>query len=93
MSASLDVYLADVADALGIAHLLCTSLETDDLERCTGRMRGANCRGPEKAARLQALFADDDVELWAYGNSRGDDEMLALAQHPARVRRGRVRPR
>jgi phosphoserine phosphatase len=30
--------------------------------------------------------------LWAYGDSRGDHEMLAMADHPIRVKRGRVPP-
>jgi len=92
VSASLDVYLDEVADALGITHVLSTRLQIDEQSLCTGLVHGANCRGVEKATRLRALFAGDDVDLWAYGNSRGDDEMLALAQHPIRVRRGRVRP-
>jgi phosphatidylglycerophosphatase C len=91
VSASLDVYLGEVARALGVAHVLCTALVTDERGNCTGQLRGANCRGAEMATRLRALFGDDDVELWAYGNSHGDDEMLALAQHPVRVRRGRAR--
>jgi phosphatidylglycerophosphatase C len=80
-----------VARDLAITHLLCSELERDDTGSCTGRLRGANCRGPEKALRLRTLFGDTEVELWAYGNSSGDDEMLALAQHPVRVRRGRIR--
>jgi phosphatidylglycerophosphatase C len=91
VSASLDVYLGEVADALGVSHLLCTSLDIDETGDCTGRLLGANCRGPEKATRLQTLFGAEDVELWAYGNSRGDDEMLALADHAVRARRGRLR--
>jgi len=91
VSASLDVYLGEVADALGVTHLLCTSLAVDARGDCTGLLLGANCRGPEKAARLLTLFGADDVELWAYGNSRGDDEMLALADHAVRARRGRLR--
>jgi phosphatidylglycerophosphatase C len=91
VSASLDVYLDEVARSLGVTHVLCTSLDRDDRGSCTGGLRGANCRGVEKAERLRTLFAGDDVELWAYGNSRGDDEMLAIAQHPVRVRRGRLR--
>jgi phosphatidylglycerophosphatase C len=90
VSASLDVYLGEVARALDIAHLLCTSLDTDERGRCTGRLRGPNCRGAEKATRLRTLFDGDDIELWAYGNSSSDDEMLALAQHPIRVRRGGI---
>jgi phosphatidylglycerophosphatase C len=93
VSASLDVYLSEVARALAVEHVLCTALEQDDAGACTGRMLGGNCRGPEKAKRLRTHLGDDldDVELWAYGNSGGDDEMLALAQHPVRVRRGRLR--
>ena len=91
VSASLDVYLGEVAQALGVAHLLCTSLDIDERGHCTGRLLGANCRGPEKATRLQTLFGTEKVELWAYGNSRGDDEMLALADHAVRARRGRIR--
>jgi phosphatidylglycerophosphatase C len=91
VSASLDVYLAEVADSLGVEHVLCTTLEVDDRARCTGRLQGRNCRGAEKVARLRALLDGDDVELWAYGNSGGDEEMLALAQHPVRVRRGIIR--
>jgi phosphatidylglycerophosphatase C len=92
VSASLDVYLDEIGNALGIAHVLCTSLDTDARGLCTGQLRGANCRGAEKATRLRALLGDDDVELWAYGNSRGDDAMLALAEHPVRFRRGRSGP-
>ena len=92
VSASLDVYLNEVARQLDVEHILCTSLERDDAGLCTGRMLGGNCRGPEKAKRLRAHFGDslDDIELWAYGNRGGDDEMLALAQHPVRVTRGKL---
>jgi phosphatidylglycerophosphatase C len=92
VSASLDVYLIEVAELLGVGHLLCTTLEVDDRGRCTGRLRGRNCRGSEKVARLHALLDGEEVELWAYGNSGGDEQMLALAQHPVRVRRGMIRP-
>jgi phosphatidylglycerophosphatase C len=92
VSASLDVYLDEVAQRLGVGHVLCTALEVGVDGRCTGGLRGRNCRGAEKVARLQKLFDGEDVELWAYGNRGGDEQMLALAHHPVRVRRGNIRP-
>jgi phosphatidylglycerophosphatase C len=91
VSATLDVYLNEVGRALGVQHVLCTRLHVDDNERVTGGFAGANCRGTEKAARLRA-FVDDETVVWAYGDSAGDREMLAMADHPVRVRRGRLRP-
>lgn len=85
VSASLDVYLREVADALGIDALLCTQLEVDEAGRCTGRMLGGNCRGEGKATRLRAHLGEDECVLWAYGNSSGDAAMLAMADHPVRV--------
>ena len=54
----------------------------------TGRLSGANCRGPEKARRVREWLAGaglDGAELWAYGDSPGDAELLAMADHPVRV--------
>jgi phosphatidylglycerophosphatase C len=91
VSASLDVYVDAAARALEIPDTLSTSLELDANGRITGRMLGGNCRGTEKATRLRSHIGEDEVLLWAYGNSSGDDAMLALADHPVRVRRGRLR--
>ena len=91
VSASLDVYLHDVASGLDIEHVLCTSLEVTETGRCTGRLLGGNCRGPEKAKRLRAHLGDTGTVLWAYGDSAGDTEMLAMAEHPVRVRKGQLR--
>ena len=56
----------------------------------TGRLEGANCRGPEKARRVRALLAErglDDAELWAYGDSPDDEPLLDYADHGIRVDR------
>ncbi|MBN2161265.1 MAG: HAD-IB family hydrolase [Spirochaetes bacterium] len=56
-----------------------TRLETRD-GRFTGRILGENCSGPEKARRIREKISLDDYEyIYAYGNSGGDAEMLALA--------------
>jgi phosphatidylglycerophosphatase C len=94
VSASLDVYLDEFARSLDVEHVLCTTLEVGADGRCTGRLVGGNCRGPEKATRLRAHLGDEndgEIVLWAYGDSRGDLEMLAMADHPIRVQRGRLR--
>jgi phosphatidylglycerophosphatase C len=84
VSASLDVYLQEVAGRLGADALLCTTLEVDSAGRATGRIVGRNCRGEEKAARLRDYLRDAPVTLWAYGDSSGDREMLAMADHAFR---------
>ncbi len=46
----------------------------------TGRLSGKNCYGPEKAERLKPLLPPRHTcHLTAYGDSRGDREMLNLA--------------
>jgi phosphatidylglycerophosphatase C len=87
VSASLEVYLDEIGRDLGVHAVLCTRLEVDEHGRITGRMAGGNCRGPNKVTRLRAYLGNegDDLVLYAYGNSSGDDDLLALADHPVRV--------
>lgn len=87
VSASLALYLREAARRLGVDAVLCTELEVNDAGVLTGQLAGANCRGPEKARRLVAHLGGVESELWAYGDSRGDDQLLALAQHATRVGR------
>jgi phosphatidylglycerophosphatase C len=94
-SASLDPYLVPLGELLGVDAVLCTRLERGPDERLTGRLDGANCRGPEKARRVREWLDDAaaaGAELWAYGDSAGDDELLALADHPLRVDGVRLDP-
>ena len=58
---------------------LCTQIEVDG-EHLTGRLLGKNCYGAEKVNRIQeALPQREGYELIAYGDSRGDKEMLDYA--------------
>ncbi|MEN5064606.1 HAD-IB family hydrolase [Achromobacter aegrifaciens] len=78
VSASPDLYLAEVARRLGV-ELICTGLETGD-GRLTGRFSTANCWGPEKVARLESRFGPVGAyELHAYGDSSGDAWLLKAA--------------
>jgi HAD superfamily hydrolase (TIGR01490 family) len=89
ISASLRIYLEPLAERLGFDHVIATALEVGQDGHLTGALDGANVRGPEKLARLRRWLDGDDVELWAYGDSEGDRELLAAADHGRRVRRGR----
>lgn len=89
VSASLGAYLHTVGELLGVDAVLCTEAVVGPDGRYTGGMAGDNCRGPEKVRRLQAWLADHqltDAELWAYGDSKGDRELLASAAHPLMVK-------
>jgi len=85
VSASLHDYVAPVVRALGVTDVLASRLEVGADGRVTGRLAGGNLRGARKADALRALLGPDPVELWAYGNSAGDRDLLALADHPVRV--------
>ena len=94
-SASLDPYLVPLGRSLGVDAVVCTVLERGRDGRLTGRLVGANCRGAEKARRVRGWLREHDLadaELWAYGDSLGDDDLLALADRPLRVDGIRVDP-
>ena len=83
VSASLAHYLEPWARQAGFDHVIASRLETDALGCVTGRLVEGNCYGAEKARRLRVLLAPrQSCTLYAYGDSRGDREMLALADYP-----------
>lgn len=80
-TASLEAYVRPWAVTQGVADVVGTRLEVE-AHRLTGRIAGRNCYGAEKVARLEALIADlHRITVYAYGDSRGDREMLALARY------------
>jgi phosphatidylglycerophosphatase C len=97
VSASLGAYLRPLADRLELDGALAVELVADAGGTLTGEVVGGlNNRGPEKVARLNAWLdarfgPGTEVELWAYGDSSGDAELLAIADHPTWV--GRRAPR
>lgn len=82
ISASPELYVARWARDLGVDAVAASHLEVRD-GVLTGRLDGRNCRGPEKLVRLEAILGSlAGHEIHAYGDSSGDRELLAAAQHP-----------
>jgi phosphatidylglycerophosphatase C len=78
VSASLDVYLRGWCREHGL-DLICTELEVDR-GIMTGRYREGDCVGKEKARRILERYRPDDYqEIYAYGDTHDDDDMLRLA--------------
>lgn len=81
ISASIENYLQPWCDAHGL-ELIATRLEVSD-GRFTGFLASPNCFGPEKVRRLRQLLDPAEYScIYAYGDSRGDREMLAMAHQP-----------
>jgi phosphatidylglycerophosphatase C len=89
VSASLAEYLEPFGRVTGFDRVIATRLEVDEMGLLTGRMDGGNVRAAEKALRL-AEEVTANSEIWAYGDSGGDEELLALADHPVWVGRRRA---
>ena len=84
VSASLSPYLVPLGDLLEVDAVLCATLAQED-GKYTGQLVGANCRGEEKVHRITEWCRESGIAIenvrYAYGDSSGDEPMLALAAH------------
>jgi phosphatidylglycerophosphatase C len=81
ISASVDWWIKPWCESNDL-ELICTRVKQEE-ERFTGEYDTPNCYGPEKVRRLKNRIPrlDAYTEIYAYGDSKGDREMLALAHH------------
>lgn len=80
VSASAENWLQKWCNDIDIP-LIATKLSVEN-DKISGKLSGNNCYGPEKVARIKKeLNPGDFDEVYAYGDSSGDKEMLELAQH------------
>lgn len=87
VSASYRNYLVPLAERLGAHAVISTELDVEN-GRCTGELRGPNCRADVKAERLRTWIDEqgwESAEVHAYGDSAGDRAMLDLADHATLV--------
>ena len=87
VSASIDRWIIPWARRYGIRNVIATKPEIDaSTGILTGRFLTPNCHGVEKVRRISKEINDiDSCDVWAYGDSSGDDAMLAIADHPHRL--------
>lgn len=80
VSASLAVYVQPWCEKAGVG---CIATELEECRgRLTGRYLGGDCTGPEKAVRIRQRYDLGQFgEVYAYGDTAEDLEMLALANH------------
>lgn len=81
VTASPSLTVAPFAERLGADDLLGTQLEARPDGRLTGGFASPNCRAAEKVVRLREAYGDDVRLAAAYGDTSGDTEMLAIADH------------
>lgn len=82
VSASIEEWVRPWCEQKGDVSVLGTKVEIDDGGRLTGRFSTRNCYGKEKVSRLLAVEPNrDDYFLYAYGDSRGDKEMIEFADY------------
>lgn len=78
ITASLDFWVKPWLERQKLDYI-CTVSEFID-GKFTGRIVGENCYGPEKLRRLKARYQLDQYDtIYAYGDSRGDREILKAA--------------
>jgi len=87
VSASLVYYLRPIASDLGFHHVIAVEMEADTDGVLTGALTTPNVRREHKETRLREWLGDEPFELWAYGDSSGDEHLLGMAHHPTWVGR------
>ena len=83
VSASIEDYLMPWAEKVGFSKVISTKIAVNNSRRLTGKFLGKNCYGAEKVRRVKEYLGSlDPFVLYVYGDSRGDKELLEIADHP-----------
>ena len=86
VTASIEEWVRPVCKRLGVDAVLATRVEVSPDGLLTGRFLCGNCRGKLKVARLLEQFPHRrSYTLYAYGDGRGDAELLAMADRGYKV--------
>jgi HAD superfamily hydrolase (TIGR01490 family) len=84
LSGSIPQLIAPMANALGVEHVICSTLEQRD-DRFTGRLIGPHPYGGGKVMLIQRFARDFKIELqrsFCYADHHSDEPVLSLFGHP-----------
>lgn len=85
VSASITNWIKPWAYKKGFERVIGTEIEVNN-NIITGRFATPNCYGKQKALRLSKIYPKrNEYILYAYGDSSGDSELLAMADHPTKL--------
>ena len=80
VSASMDEWVRPICLKLGVDEVIATRVEVSSEGKLTGRFFSPNCYGAQKVERLLEVYPQGRISyLYAYGDSRGDKELLEFA--------------
>ena len=80
VTASIEEWVRPWCERHHIDDVIATKVETNGKGIITGKFLTKNCYGPEKVSRLLKVEPKrSDYYLYAYGDSRGDNEILSYA--------------
>lgn len=88
LSASPNIFVPQVAKALGIQEVVCTQVKQAG-GVWQGELEGRNCKGEQKLVRIQSYLEsqDEPVGSYSYGDSKSDLPLLSWVEHGAWIRR------
>ena len=81
VTASPDILVRPFGQLIGADRVIGTRLGFSPAGRLLPDLDGVNCRGEEKMRRLREVYGDDLVLDSAFGDTKGDREMIAAAQN------------
>ncbi|WP_111308045.1 HAD family hydrolase [Confluentibacter sediminis] len=80
ISASIENWIKPWAEKAGADMVLATKIEKNTTNILTGKFVSKNCFGQEKVNRLLEIFPNrKEYRLIAYGDSRGDKELIEIS--------------
>ena len=86
ISASIFEWVQPWCEKIGVSRVLATQIEVDANGIISGRFATKNCYGKEKVRRLLEVEPERrSYILYAYGDSRGDKEMIAFSDYGSEV--------